>query len=55
MRRQPLNAATPFQVCISRSRAACSGEKRYVKTAGMSSAKLVDEVRQRLAALLQID
>ncbi len=28
---------------------------RYVKIAGMSSAKLVDEVRERLAVLLQID
>jgi hypothetical protein len=30
-------------------------EKRYVKITGMASAKLVDEVRERLAALLQID
>lgn len=32
-----------------------SWEKRYVKTAGVAPAKLVDEVRERLAALLQID
>jgi hypothetical protein len=29
-------------------------EKRYVKTAGLAPAKLVDEVRERLAVLLQI-
>ena len=32
-----------------------SWEKRYVKIAGASSAKLVEEVRERLAVLLQID
>jgi len=32
-----------------------SWEKRYVKIAGVASAKLVDEVRERLAVLLQID
>jgi hypothetical protein len=32
-----------------------SWEKRYVKIAGMASAKLVDEVRERLAVLIQID
>jgi mRNA-degrading endonuclease toxin of MazEF toxin-antitoxin module len=32
-----------------------SWEKRHVKIAGMASAKLVDEVRERLAVLLQID
>jgi mRNA interferase MazF len=32
-----------------------SWEKRYVKIAAMASAKLVDEVRERLAVLIQID
>jgi hypothetical protein len=32
-----------------------SREKRYVKIAGTSSAKLVDEVREPLAVLLQTD
>jgi mRNA interferase MazF len=32
-----------------------SWEKRHVKIAGMASAKLVEEVRERLAVLLQID
>jgi hypothetical protein len=30
-------------------------EKRYVKMAGVTPVKLLDEVRERLAALLQID
>ena len=30
-------------------------EKRYVKMAGMAAVKLLDEVRERLAALLQIE
>ncbi len=32
-----------------------SWEQRYVKTAGVASARLIDEVRERLAVLLQID
>jgi mRNA interferase MazF len=32
-----------------------SWEKRYVKVAGAAPAKLLDEVRERLAALLQIE
>ncbi len=32
-----------------------SWEKRYAKIAGMASVRLVDEVRERLAVLLQID
>jgi mRNA-degrading endonuclease toxin of MazEF toxin-antitoxin module len=32
-----------------------SWEKRYVKIAGVVPAKLLDEVRERLAVLLQID
>ena len=32
-----------------------SWEKRYVKMAGVTSAKLLDEVRERLATLLLID
>jgi mRNA interferase MazF len=31
-----------------------SWEKRHVKIAGMASPKLVEEVRERLAVLLQI-
>jgi mRNA interferase MazF len=32
-----------------------SWEKRYLKMAGVAPAELIDEVRERLAALLQID
>jgi mRNA interferase MazF len=32
-----------------------SWEKQYVKMAGVASAKVVDEVRECLAVLLQID
>jgi mRNA-degrading endonuclease toxin of MazEF toxin-antitoxin module len=32
-----------------------SWEKRYVKMAGVAPVKLLDEVRERLAVLLQID
>jgi hypothetical protein len=32
-----------------------SWKKRYVKVAGVAPVKLLDEVRERLAALLQID
>jgi mRNA interferase MazF len=32
-----------------------SWEKRYVKVASVASAELLDEVRERLGALLQID
>jgi mRNA interferase MazF len=32
-----------------------SWEKRYIKIAGVAAVKLLDEVRERLAALLQID
>ena len=32
-----------------------SWEKRYVKMAGVAPVQLLDEVRERLAALLQID
>lgn len=32
-----------------------SWEKRYVKMTGTAAVKLLDEVRERLAALLQID
>jgi mRNA interferase MazF len=32
-----------------------SWEKRYVKVAGVAPVKLLDEVRERLAALLQIE
>ena len=32
-----------------------SWEERYVKMAGVAPVKLLDEVRERLAALLQID
>jgi mRNA interferase MazF len=32
-----------------------SWEKRYIKRAGAAPVELLDEVRERLAALLQID
>jgi mRNA interferase MazF len=32
-----------------------SWEKRYIKIAGVAAVKLLNEVRERLAALLQID
>jgi mRNA interferase MazF len=32
-----------------------SWEKRYIKIAGVAAVKLLDEVRERLAAVLQID
>jgi hypothetical protein len=32
-----------------------SWEERYVKKAGVAPVQLLDEVRERLAALLQID
>jgi mRNA-degrading endonuclease toxin of MazEF toxin-antitoxin module len=32
-----------------------SWEKRYVKVVGVAPVKLLDEVRERLAVLLQID
>jgi mRNA-degrading endonuclease toxin of MazEF toxin-antitoxin module len=32
-----------------------SWEKRYVKMAGVAPVKLLDEIRERLAVLLQID
>jgi hypothetical protein len=32
-----------------------SWEERYVKMVGVAPVKLLDEVRERLAALLQID
>ena len=54
MRRQPLDAAKPFVLLADQPRSV-SWEKRYVKIAGMSSAKLIDKVRERLAVLLQID
>jgi mRNA interferase MazF len=56
----------PFEVAIPHGNAifgvilvdqlrSVSWEKRYVKMAGVVSAALVDEVRERLAVLLQID
>ena len=54
MRRQPLNAAKPFVVLADQPRSV-SWEKRYVKIAGTASVKLIDEVRERLGALLAID
>jgi mRNA interferase MazF len=56
----------PFEVAIPHGHAisgvvladqprSVSWEKRCVKIAGMASAKLVDEVRERLAVLIQID
>ena len=56
----------PFEVAIPHGHAisgvvladqtcSVSWEKRYVKIPGTASAKLIDEVRERLGALLQID
>jgi mRNA interferase MazF len=56
----------PFEVAIPHGQAisgvvladqprSVSWEKRYLKIAGMASVKLLDEVRERLAVLLQID
>jgi mRNA interferase MazF len=56
----------PFEVAVPHGHAisgvvladqprSVSWEKQYVKIGGMSSAKLIDEVRERLAVLLQID
>ncbi|HML06968.1 MAG TPA: endoribonuclease MazF [Xanthobacteraceae bacterium] len=56
----------PFEIAIPAGRAisgvvladqvrSVSWEKRYIKMAGVASAKLVDEVRECLAVLLQID
>jgi len=56
----------PFEVAIPHGHAisgvilvdhvrSVSWEKRYVKVNGVAPAELLDEVRERLAALLQID
>jgi len=56
----------PFEVTIPEGRAisgvilvdqvrSVAWEKRYVKIAGVAPVKLLDEVRERLAVLLQID
>jgi mRNA interferase MazF len=56
----------PFEVAIPHGHAiagiilvdqvrSISWEKRYVKMAGVAPVDLLDEVRERLAALLQID
>jgi mRNA interferase MazF len=56
----------PFEVAIPKGHAisgiilvdqvpSVSWEKRYVKMAGATPVKLLDEVRERLVALLQID
>ena len=56
----------PFEVAIPEGHAisgiilvdqarSLSWEERYVKMAGVAPVKLLDEVRERLAALLQID
>jgi mRNA interferase MazF len=56
----------PFEVAIPRGHAVAgiilvdqarsvSWEKRYVKMAGVAPVELLDEVRERLAAVLQID
>ena len=56
----------PFEVAIPHGRAisgiilvdqvrSISWEKRYVKMADVAPAELLDEVRERLAALLQIE
>ncbi len=56
----------PFEVAIPHGHAisgiilvdqvrSVSWEKRYVKMASIAPAELLDEVRERLAALLQID
>ena len=56
----------PFEVAISSGHAisgvilvdqvrSVSWEKRYVKMGGVAPVKLLDEVRERLAVLLQID
>jgi mRNA interferase MazF len=56
----------PFEVAIPQGHAisgiiladqvrSVSWEKRYVKMASVAPAKLLDEVRERLAALLQLD
>ena len=56
----------PFEVAIPHGQAisgiilvdqarSVSWEKRYVEMAGVVPAELLDEVRERLAALLQID
>jgi hypothetical protein len=47
-----LDAAKPFVLLADQPRSV-SWEKRYVKIAGMSSAKLIDKVRERLAVLLR--
>ena len=56
----------PFEVAISQAHAisgviladqvrSVSWEKRYVKMAGAASIELLDEVRERLDALLEIE
>jgi mRNA interferase MazF len=56
----------PFEIAIPRRHAisgtilvdqvrSLSWEKRYVKMASVAPPELLDEVRERLAALLQID
>jgi mRNA interferase MazF len=56
----------PFEVALSQAHAisgviladqvrSVSWEKRYVKMAGAASIELLDEVRERLAVLLQIE
>jgi mRNA interferase MazF len=56
----------PFEVAIPHGHAisgvvladqprSVSWERRHVKMAGVAAARLVDEVRERLAVLLQID
>ena len=58
--------AYPFEVAIPPSHAisgsvlvdqlrSVSWEKRYIKMAGVAAVSLIDEVRERLAVLLQID
>ena len=56
----------PFEVAISQAHGisgviladqvrSLSWEKRYVKMAGAASIELLDEVRERLAVLLQVE
>jgi mRNA-degrading endonuclease toxin of MazEF toxin-antitoxin module len=52
----PFHTGTLFSgvILVDQARSA-SWEKRYVKMAGVAPIELLDEARERLAALLQID
>lgn len=50
----PLGHAISGVILVDQVRS-LSSEERYVKMAGVAPVKLLDEVRERLAALLQID